>query len=879
MKQLYSPFVLLLFCMLSGVSAWAQLHISKDNMACAYGLKNEAGQWVVQPGYTYIDDVAGGCFNAMVGERNGIFSPEGKLIVPFVYEHILSIRADHYKGFFIAKMSADTSYVYTSEGKKLFGRSYSNIYQSENYLVLQTIHRDSVFSSCADFSGRMLFENVYGNLHVVPNSPFFIVTEYIQDGDWPSSRSGVIDSTGKQVIPILYNQINYCKGNFSVTTQDLKQGVIDKNNQFLLRPDYHVYANDNRGVSCIVPETLCIIENEAKQKGLLFDFKVALQPEFTAIYPFFEDRPDRHMFIWRDRKVGVYSEKAIIPAIYDEINRVGIPGQEDFFYACRVGAKWGLLNSEGKLIIDMNYDSYQNETDYQNMQYGIKPGICMFSKGKDMYAVDLSQPKIQAVKMERWSEGADYRIFSYKGNLYPFQLHPRINIWMYLHPNSYAQINKRYSERIFIGFDGDIRIFDLHGKRLDQHNVLSLQYSILRCKNDKVGMIDKITGKLLLDTIYSEIISIYHQKQMLAQRYQKQEWVVLDTLGKLKTQTVFDTIPNDNIARSNQLYGIVDHTMNWIVKPIYKSIVCIYRNDDERLFYAETPSGELAILNETGKIIVPAEYKELIPVFKSGYYDEYTDKLRSDLFPSWWMMRNGNRRMFFNNLGQIRVMEPSDKKTSRFADSLLFNAAFVNDDIEYYDFFLPEDERGKMNDCNDCFTIHYYGSDSVFQKVPYKRAIYEAFSQIYVTGLPCFQNLSLKIDGSCNVTYDEWYHIGSFGQKFASAHIQRYYHQNEARVTIRKNYIWKENRLQEVSLNDIFGSGTALRDEFVYAIQHGEYELDCSTPDKMLEQIGDDFYLDKSGIVLNLSSSQHILITAERLKARKETKWFAGYLE
>lgn len=879
MKRLYFRFAVFLFCMLSDIAS-AQLHIAKDNMACAYGLKNEAGQWVLQPGYTYIDNVAGGCFNAMVGEQNGIFSHEGKLIVPFVYEHIASIRADHYSGLFIAKMSPDTSYVYTSEGKKLFGRSYNNIYQDEDHLILQTIRGDSVFSSCADLSGRIIFENVYGNAHVIRNSPFFIVTVYIQDGgNWPSSRSGIIDSTGKQIIPVIYNQIDYCGGNFFVTTEDLKNGVLNRNNQFLLRPDYRLYGKNNSPVSCIVPETLCIIETEAKKKGLLLDLKVVLQPEYTAIYPFFDDRPDRHMFIWSDRKVGVYSEKAIIPSVYDEISRIGIPKQEDFFYACRIGEKWGLLNSEGKLVIDMIYDSYENETNYQNMQYGMKPGLCMFSKGRDMYAVDLSQPKIQAIKMERWSEGADYRIFSYKGKLYPFQLHPNIKIWMYLQPNSYAQINKRYSERIFIGFNGDIRIFDLRGKRLDKNNVLALQNNVLRCKNSKVGMIDKLTGKIIIDTIYSEVICDYYQKLIFAQRYQKQEWIVLDTLGKLKTQTVFDTIPNEIIARANQLYGILDHNMGWIVQPVYKNIVCIHRNDEERLFYAETPSGELAILNETGKIIVPAEYRELIPVFESGYYDEYADKLRPDLFPSWWMMRNGNRRLFFNNLGQIRVIEPNDENVSRFVDSLLFSAAFVNDDIGYYDYFLPEKERGKMNDCSDCFTIHYYDSDSLFLKVPYRRAIYEVFAQMYVSGLPCFENSSLKIDGSCDLTYDEWYHIGNFGQKFASGYIQRYYHHNEARVTTRKNYIWKENRLLEVSLNDIFGPGTALRDEFIYAIQHGEYELDCSTPDKMLEQIGDNFCLDKSGVVLELSSSHRILITAERLNARKETRWIAEYLE
>jgi len=56
-KGLILVAITFIFFQLKGVS---QLHIVKDNIACTYGLKNAANEWVVKPNYIYIKAIENG---------------------------------------------------------------------------------------------------------------------------------------------------------------------------------------------------------------------------------------------------------------------------------------------------------------------------------------------------------------------------------------------------------------------------------------------------------------------------------------------------------------------------------------------------------------------------------------------------------------------------------------------------------------------------------------------------------------------------------------------------------------------------------------------------------------------------------------------------
>lgn len=57
-------FLFVLFLLFPG-RTFSQLKIAKEVLGCTYGLKNQQGEWVVEPVYILVEDLRNGCFSCL----------------------------------------------------------------------------------------------------------------------------------------------------------------------------------------------------------------------------------------------------------------------------------------------------------------------------------------------------------------------------------------------------------------------------------------------------------------------------------------------------------------------------------------------------------------------------------------------------------------------------------------------------------------------------------------------------------------------------------------------------------------------------------------------------------------------------------------------
>jgi hypothetical protein len=85
MKFPFHHFFFVLLLLNSGSLLHAQLTIANDPRECLTGLKDSAGNWVVPPRYTLIEQY-NGLYKIHAGDKEGLMSWYGKLLVPAVYD-------------------------------------------------------------------------------------------------------------------------------------------------------------------------------------------------------------------------------------------------------------------------------------------------------------------------------------------------------------------------------------------------------------------------------------------------------------------------------------------------------------------------------------------------------------------------------------------------------------------------------------------------------------------------------------------------------------------------------------------------------------------------------------------------------------------------
>lgn len=160
-----------------------------------------------------------------------------------------------------------------------------------------------------------------------------------------SYKQGLIDSTGKEVLPLQYPNLEYYpKDRVLVFSEQSmgKVGVMDLKGNILIKPQYEFWSKDiYKGLWPVVKGDSCGVVNLKNEMVMPFIYE--------SIESFSE-----YLNIATAKKAGKYgfidlAGKVIVPFIYEEA------WPSSVYMAAKKEGKWGVIDKNNKVILPFEY--------------------------------------------------------------------------------------------------------------------------------------------------------------------------------------------------------------------------------------------------------------------------------------------------------------------------------------------------------------------------------------------------------------------------------------------------------------------------------------------------------------------------------------------
>ncbi len=367
-------------------------HFSKSGFAIcksgsAHGMIDTVGHVVMLPAYDRIWEQAAapGVFLVLKNNKTGLVSRYGKELLAPVYESVLLDST----GIAIIGMGtgpnqafgiADTSGHIIVEPRLSRLRGFSG-----RLLVFGTPGFGKpgkiVLGLMEKHTGKMAVAEKYSYIEDLRNNMSRVT---LADG----GLQGFIDSTGAELIPAIYDELEYfhSRSGLAGCTYKGKKGIINSKGQFVLQPEYdwmetmggliHAIKNGQHGI--IDSAERIIIPFEYSHLQPLGGYRRYEKPEYllaardkkwgtlningsTAI-PFGYDllKPSRqkgHLIYSLKGKYGIMAESGvkITDTLYNNIEFM------ENAYVVSKGRKKGIISTKGKQLIPARYDDIGDE--------------------------------------------------------------------------------------------------------------------------------------------------------------------------------------------------------------------------------------------------------------------------------------------------------------------------------------------------------------------------------------------------------------------------------------------------------------------------------------------------------------------------------------
>ena len=329
--------------------------IKKENMFSIYFISN---QTKTDFDYSYVYKDGSGYVMATKNNKTGVFSLDGKEIIPFIYDPS-SIRRTLENNFFVKKDNKVG--VVDVKGKVLIAPIYDkteSFYESK----LTGFYR----VTNADKSGAV---NDKGEL-IVPVLFDFVADEgdLFKVGMRDPNKVGLFNKQGEQLVPANYHWI--------------KRGSV-RNSNFLI-----LEANDKTYNFLNAENKIVFSENILEYGFVLNEERLNNNESYNRI----------HLLYFKNKKgkFGLINEingNIISPAIYDNVLEC-FDNIKNKYFAVQKGKKFGLINENNDVIIPFEYDNIDLDLVY-NINDQIEDIQIVVSKNGKYGTIDLqNQVKI-----------------------------------------------------------------------------------------------------------------------------------------------------------------------------------------------------------------------------------------------------------------------------------------------------------------------------------------------------------------------------------------------------------------------------------------------------------------------------------------------------
>ena len=283
---------------------------------------------------------------ALKGKKYGVLSLTGKTIIPFEYKQI-DITGDY--------IYATT----TDENVKIFDSTGKETNMSENRAIMNVTNTDyKIYMDTAN--GKTIY-NIYRDEEKITKNEYTYL-QYLYDNYFvacdTNGKLGVIDTNEKTKIEFNYNSIQQIENTKMVQ-------ALNNNTKMT-----EIYSEKMEKISELKDATIQTnkeyfkIYNENETKYISNEGKELANTEvFTNNKIFAKKQGDKWGFVDA-------SETKVIDFKYDKVTEVNKYG----FAGIKQDGKWGVINSEGKIIVEPIYKLNDNDPmfigEYYQVIYG-----------------------------------------------------------------------------------------------------------------------------------------------------------------------------------------------------------------------------------------------------------------------------------------------------------------------------------------------------------------------------------------------------------------------------------------------------------------------------------------------------------------------------
>lgn len=916
MKQTLLLISFIIFC---NYSVFTQLHIAKDNINCLYGLKNKRNKWVLAPTYSYIDEVYhnNSIFEVFDGQFRGIISADdGKVIIPCCQDRF-DVSFHYYLGY-----RNDKIMVYNRNGKPLTQQIYDQITPyaySKDYLWCYKNFPDSLLTSLMQVDVGFLFHDVNGYIKEWEDSIYTIIQD---NRDISYMNLGVIDSVGKIILPKIFDNIEIYK-NYFVAKKDNYTMFLNAKNELISGPfgrieRFHTTSHNYYFIVYKNDTTCALIDDQLNE--------VISNGNYSSIN--FIGFGENSFHVVKNNKHGIIDSvgNVITPFIYDGLTTLGDSYNHSLKFIFKIGNKYGVLNKDGNIELNADYNLFELKTDYRYSLY-------FLIKDKEVYYLDYNAhfEKLTYLFENKYGifyQGINHSIFL-KMHLNTGidiieagQVSPNYRFECF--GNLFTLYNKKYTMNKVQAYDlygneifpnklkafykNDIYLPNIDATKLNSPKYFSTIYA--HTKTNKVGLFSSKSGKMLIDTLYSSILPCYpylniENIDFMCRKYKLNQYDIYDTLGIKINSIDCDTLYQVNSynylrAGLKGKMGIVNSSYNWVIKPKYLFIEPLTEN----YFLVINQNKKVGVIDINDKLIIDTAYTDFLPVFNNYRTDFFTvndtvNGFTADKKESWWLFKNIDERVLVNNKGQAIKSSIRTDNNSKIIDSLLlqfaFNAEYISCDDGNCDYsFIKADGTHNISDW--ACKIFLTRDDKVFLlKQPYVKQLFNILDKAYsdqIKIIKNYYNLSQGFTTDAHKILSRVLHkqINNFGYNFVSIQTNAlilekdstdyrtdYFNYNY------ENYIFVNGKLNLINFSEVFKNDEFFRTEVIEAIKKDEdLKLDCTDMNNLYQKINGRFSFTKEGVNLFVEDESYdirsILIPKKRLKSNKEFKWLIPYL-
>jgi WG containing repeat len=869
---------------------FSQVQVVRDPLACAYGLKNEQGKWVVAAEYQQLLSLDPGIYACQQGEKWGILRANGKKILATKYDNVSVYNPGRYV---VSERIATDNYsmqkmgILDSSGIWILPQEFCSIGRMENehFMLMKSSYSSktgvSFQTSIADAKGQLLFPYLDGVLLArFRLSEVNLIGNSMIGSHTVSGNVRLVNSSGKIISDSTYDMGMPCGENFIVTKKG-KYGLVNSEGRVLVEPRYS-FEKENYDYTnplfCLHGDHEFIFveygtngSKDVKRGILNGQWKETVPARYERITPLnsnsFPYAKGRYVAYQAEtRKYHLIDDQAAVLVEADTfmLRMIPIP-KKDYYevqkyqvlylFGQRIekGFLYGILNGNGAVLLEAEYETIIIN-DHSELVLLRENRGTEKPKGYTL-SLNLSE-KSEKTPLTFLERTGNLYLFSSAEKIYPLNYSESCQCW---EQSLYgANMPKKYGNyTLMTGNEGGIlynhKINSVERvKYIDMH---SGYYPSVQ--TDKGVNLLHPTKGFLFKQPQQQINHQFSTNNRIWSQLENGKWKIYDTLGNLRIAEEFDAISyfwDTMVVQQNFKKGLMSPELNWITKPLFADIFQVTK----RHYIGLTASGRVALLDMTKPKVIDTSYTSYRPIFQdassknfvyclekngqSYFFDANGTRLNStekDLLARYWSEPNRVGRDFF-------IESKFEEKGSLLAAKDLVYQHF-------YSYYLMNLQHNHYSVSN--------GVRGASGEAPYLFKLEHGNSQ----------HLSLLIHKpSRNMSLDDYE-----GKHFRSS--------MEGDVFEMSNFIFQNGSWKKVEFKELFNpKNGSYQKAIIEAIQNApDLKIDCHEPTALYEG-ATQFSFQKDGIKLYFFPGQpqtfEIVLNRKQLESIPSAKWVLGWL-